>query len=153
VLEAKDVHGEIWKFRHIYRGMPRIHLLTTGWSSFVNHKKLFAGDSIVFLRTENGEIFVGIRRAKRRGVYGPESQSGCNSYPKNIALFCWAFPSYLRENENGLMRSGSNRNMNIVYDGWGKVRFEYVIKATSFAANGQPLRLLITHVRSIQILC
>ncbi|GFP83170.1 auxin response factor 10 [Phtheirospermum japonicum] len=45
---AKDVHGETWKFRHIYRGTPRRHLLTTGWSSFVNHKKLVAGDSIVF---------------------------------------------------------------------------------------------------------
>ncbi|KAD4384278.1 hypothetical protein E3N88_24446 [Mikania micrantha] len=30
---AKDVHGEIWKFRHIYRGTPRRHLLTTGWST------------------------------------------------------------------------------------------------------------------------
>ncbi|XP_021289733.1 auxin response factor 18-like [Herrania umbratica] len=36
---AKDVHGETWKFRHIYRGTPRRHLLTTGWSTFVNHKK------------------------------------------------------------------------------------------------------------------
>lgn len=35
---AKDVHGEIWKFRHIYRGTPRRHLLTTGWSNFVNQK-------------------------------------------------------------------------------------------------------------------
>ncbi|RYQ99943.1 hypothetical protein Ahy_B07g087962 [Arachis hypogaea] len=47
---AKDVHGQCWKFRHIYRGTPRRHLLTTGWSNFVNHKKLVAGDSIVFLR-------------------------------------------------------------------------------------------------------
>ncbi|CAA0814453.1 Auxin response factor 16 [Striga hermonthica] len=37
---AKDVHGQIWKFRHIYRGTPRRHLLTTGWSNFVNQKKL-----------------------------------------------------------------------------------------------------------------
>ncbi|VFQ78824.1 unnamed protein product [Cuscuta campestris] len=62
---AKDVHGVSWKFRHIYRGTPRRHLLTTGWSNFVNQKKLVAGDSIVFLRAENGELFVGIRRAKR----------------------------------------------------------------------------------------
>ncbi|CBI32737.3 unnamed protein product, partial [Vitis vinifera] len=62
---AKDVHGETWKFRHIYRGTPRRHLLTTGWSTFVNHKKLIAGDSIVFLRAENGDLCVGIRRAKR----------------------------------------------------------------------------------------
>ncbi|CBI16322.3 unnamed protein product, partial [Vitis vinifera] len=66
---AKDVHGEIWKFRHIYRGTPRRHLLTTGWSTFVNQKKLVAGDSIVFLRAENGDLCVGIRRAKR-GIAG-----------------------------------------------------------------------------------
>ncbi|XP_051119814.1 auxin response factor 18-like [Andrographis paniculata] len=64
---AKDVHGEVWKFRHIYRGTPRRHLLTTGWSSFVGRKKLVAGDSIVFLRAENGDLCVGIRRAKGGG--------------------------------------------------------------------------------------
>ncbi|MBA0784349.1 hypothetical protein Gotri_001933 [Gossypium trilobum] len=31
---AVDVHGQLWKFRHIYRGTPRRHLLTTGWSAF-----------------------------------------------------------------------------------------------------------------------
>ncbi|MFS7973218.1 putative transcription factor ARF family [Helianthus anomalus] len=62
---AKDVHGNIWKFRHIYRGTPRRHLLTTGWSTFVNKKKLVAGDSIVFLRADNGDICVGIRRVNR----------------------------------------------------------------------------------------
>ncbi|MFS7950038.1 putative transcription factor ARF family [Helianthus anomalus] len=62
---AKDVHGNIWKFRHIYRGTPRRHLLTTGWSTFVNKKNLVAGDSIVFLRAHNGDICVGIRRVNR----------------------------------------------------------------------------------------
>lgn len=61
---AKDVHGEVWKFRHIYRGTPRRHLLTTGWSTFLNQKKLVAGDSIVFLRADDGDLCVGIRRAK-----------------------------------------------------------------------------------------
>ncbi|XP_031482746.1 auxin response factor 18-like [Nymphaea colorata] len=72
---AKDVHGEVWKFRHIYRGTPRRHLLTTGWSTFVNQKRLVAGDSIVFLRTANGELCVGIRRASRGES---SSQSGWN---------------------------------------------------------------------------
>ncbi|MED6189359.1 hypothetical protein PIB30_095288 [Stylosanthes scabra] len=67
---AKDVHGQCWKFRHIYRGTPRRHLLTTGWSNFVNQKKLVAGDSIVFLRAENGDLCVGIRRAKKGGIGG-----------------------------------------------------------------------------------
>ncbi|CAK7351027.1 unnamed protein product [Dovyalis caffra] len=70
---AKDVHGETWKFRHIYGGTPRRHLLTTGWSTFVNHKKLVAGDSIVFLRAENGDLCVGVGRAKRGIGGGPES--------------------------------------------------------------------------------
>ena len=65
---AKDVQGQIWKFRHIDRGTPRRHLLTTGWSSFVNQKKLVARDSVVFLRTLKGELCVGIRRAKGRTV-------------------------------------------------------------------------------------
>nr|XP_016510734.1 PREDICTED: auxin response factor 18-like [Nicotiana tabacum]XP_016510735.1 PREDICTED: auxin response factor 18-like [Nicotiana tabacum]XP_016510736.1 PREDICTED: auxin response factor 18-like [Nicotiana tabacum] len=72
---AKDVHGAIWKFRHIYRGTPRRHLLTTGWSSFVNQKKLVAGDSVVFLRAENGDLCVGIRRVKRGGIGGMELNS------------------------------------------------------------------------------
>ncbi|GFP89131.1 auxin response factor 18 [Phtheirospermum japonicum] len=64
-IHVKDVHGEIWTFRHIYRGTPRRHLLTTGWSNFVNHKKLIAGDSVVFMRAgPNGDLCVGIRRAK-----------------------------------------------------------------------------------------
>ncbi|KAI4994979.1 hypothetical protein ZWY2020_034882 [Hordeum vulgare] len=41
-----------FKFRHIYRGTPLRHLLTTGWSNFVNEKKLLAGDSIVFLHCQ-----------------------------------------------------------------------------------------------------
>ncbi|KAH7332440.1 hypothetical protein KP509_20G087500 [Ceratopteris richardii] len=64
-LRAKDLHGHEWKFRHTYRGHPRRHLLTTGWSMFVSQKKLVAGDAVIFLRGENGDLMVGIRRAKR----------------------------------------------------------------------------------------
>ncbi|KAB2081951.1 hypothetical protein ES319_A05G165900v1 [Gossypium barbadense] len=62
-LVAKDLHGLEWRFRHIYRGQPRRHLLTTGWSAFVNKKKLVSGDAVLFLRGENGELRLGIRRA------------------------------------------------------------------------------------------
>ncbi|XXG61452.1 hypothetical protein AAC387_Pa05g0063 [Persea americana] len=62
-LTAKDLHGNEWKFRHIYRGQPRRHLLTTGWSTFVNKKKLVSGDAVLFLRGEDGELRLGIRRA------------------------------------------------------------------------------------------
>lgn len=62
-LVAKDLHGTEWRFRHIYRGQPRRHLLTTGWSAFVNKKKLVSGDAVLFLRGDDGELRLGIRRA------------------------------------------------------------------------------------------
>lgn len=94
-LIARDLHDNVWTFRHIYRGMfslqpfeslavepltlslpiiimfslsfhfstsasnswfpftpgqPKRHLLTTGWSLFVSGKRLFAGDSVLFIR-------------------------------------------------------------------------------------------------------
>lgn len=65
-LVAKDLHGVEWTFRHIFRGQPKRHLLTTGWSTFVNAKKLVVGDSFIFFRGENGELRVGFRRAMRQ---------------------------------------------------------------------------------------
>ncbi|XP_066362521.1 auxin response factor 14-like isoform X2 [Miscanthus floridulus] len=62
-LVAKDLHGVKWRFRHIYRGQPRRHLLTTGWSSFINKKKLVSGDAVLFLRGNDGELRLGVRRA------------------------------------------------------------------------------------------
>ncbi|KAG8068030.1 hypothetical protein GUJ93_ZPchr0005g15723 [Zizania palustris] len=62
-LTAMDLHGTKWKFRHIYRGQPRRHLLTTGWSSFVNRKKLVSGDAVLFLRGDDGQLRLGVRRA------------------------------------------------------------------------------------------
>ncbi|XP_059625358.1 auxin response factor 23-like, partial [Cornus florida] len=64
-LVAKDLNGFEWHFRHIYRGQPRRHLLTSGWSTFVSAKKLVAGDACIFLRGENGELYVGVRRATK----------------------------------------------------------------------------------------
>ncbi|GAV91793.1 AUX_IAA domain-containing protein/B3 domain-containing protein/Auxin_resp domain-containing protein [Cephalotus follicularis] len=61
-LIARDLHGYEWRFKHIFRGQPRRHLLTTGWSTFVSSKRLVAGDTFVFLRGENGELRVGVRR-------------------------------------------------------------------------------------------
>ncbi|XP_062095792.1 auxin response factor 3-like [Humulus lupulus] len=72
-LLAKDLHGLEWRFRHIYRGQPRRHLLTTGWSAFVNKKKLVSGDAVLFLRGDDGELRLGIRRAAQ--------VKGCGSFP------------------------------------------------------------------------
>ncbi|KAK9134138.1 hypothetical protein Syun_013468 [Stephania yunnanensis] len=65
-LIAFDLHGNEWHFRHIFRGQPRRHLLTTGWSVFVSAKRLVAGDAFIFQRGENGELRVGVRRLMRQ---------------------------------------------------------------------------------------
>ncbi|KAL6128548.1 hypothetical protein ACLB2K_071903 [Fragaria x ananassa] len=72
-LAAKDLHGYEWKFKHIFRGQPRRHLLTTGWSTFVTSKRLVAGDAFVFLRGVNGELGVGFRRLARQQTPMPSS--------------------------------------------------------------------------------
>lgn len=141
---AKDVHGETWKFRHIYRGTPRRHLLTTGWSTFVNHKKLVAGDSIVFLRAENGDLCVGIRRAKRGIGGGPESSSGWNPAGGNCAVPYGGFSAFLRDEENKLLRNGNGNSstLNGGLMGKGKVRPESVVEAATLASNGQPFEVV-----------
>ncbi|KAH9305874.1 hypothetical protein KI387_010278, partial [Taxus chinensis] len=65
-LVARDLHDHVWTFRHIYRGQPKRHLLTTGWSVFVSAKRLFAGDSVLFIRDEKSQLLLGIRRANRQ---------------------------------------------------------------------------------------
>ncbi|KAI5395587.1 auxin response factor 18 isoform X2 [Lathyrus oleraceus] len=138
---AKDVHGETWKFRHIYRGTPRRHLLTTGWSTFVNHKKLLAGDSIVFLRAENGDLCVGIRRAKKGIGGGHEDPSGWNPVGEKFPL------PWFAQNENQMMRNVNNNNNNGFNSsanvmGREKVRPESVLEAVTLAANKQPFEVV-----------
>ncbi|KAK8333979.1 hypothetical protein V6Z11_A10G241800 [Gossypium hirsutum] len=132
---AKDVHGEVWKFRHIYRGTPRRHLLTTGWSNFVNHKKLVAGDSIVFLRADNGDLCVGIRRAKR-GLGGGHEFPGWNSVSGTSGSQVGSYSPFLTEGESKLMRKDCNG------DPRGRIRADSVIEAASHAASGQPFEVV-----------
>ncbi|MFS7986623.1 putative transcription factor B3-Domain family [Helianthus anomalus] len=49
-LSAYDLHRTEWRFKNIFRGQLRRHLLTTGWSTFLTNKQLVDGDSFVFLR-------------------------------------------------------------------------------------------------------
>jgi len=126
---AKDMHGQCWKFRHIYRGTPRRHLLTTGWSNFVNQKRLVAGDSIVFLRAENGDLCVGIRRAKKGIGGGTEFSSGGWNNP----LFGGGF---LCGSESNLM-SGGDHEMLV-----GRVAAESVVEAVTCAVNGRPFEVV-----------
>ena len=66
--------------------------LMIGWSTFVNHKKLMVGDSIVFLRVENGDLCVRIWRAKREIGGEPEMVSGCNLAGRNYVMPYGGFP-------------------------------------------------------------
>ncbi|ONM22531.1 hypothetical protein ZEAMMB73_Zm00001d006004 [Zea mays] len=79
-LVAKDLHGTEWRFRHIYRGQPHRHLLTTGWSAFVN-KKLVSRDAVLFLRGDNGELRLGVRRAAqlKNGSAFPALYNQCSN--------------------------------------------------------------------------
>nr|CAB3487672.1 unnamed protein product [Digitaria exilis] len=121
-LSARDVHGEEWTFRHIYRGTPRRHLLTTGWSNFVNKKRLLPGDSLVFVRGEDGGIHVGLRRAKR---------AFCDDDGGSVAV--------RRALVRGNAAGGGVRSP---ADG-GKVRPEEVAAAARLAAAGKPFE--VTH--------
>ncbi|KAK4482066.1 hypothetical protein RD792_011583 [Penstemon davidsonii] len=129
---VKDVHGDIWKFRHIYRGTPRRHLLTTGWSNFVNRKKLIAGDSIVFFRADNGDLCVGIRRANRGISGGSEVSNGWNVGPSSFLYP--GLSSFL--SENGKKGNGGCDNDK------GNVRGESVIEAANLAALGEPFEVV-----------
>ncbi|XP_076897397.1 auxin response factor 6-like isoform X2 [Bidens hawaiensis] len=72
-LIARDLHDNEWKFRHIFRGQPKRHLLTTGWSVFVSAKRLVAGDSVLFIWNEKNQLMLGIRRANRPQTVMPSS--------------------------------------------------------------------------------
>ncbi|CAG7869865.1 unnamed protein product [Brassica rapa] len=62
-INATDIHGHEWKFKHALKGTPKRHLFTSGWNEFAKAKKLVVGDSFIFLRGENGESRVGIKKA------------------------------------------------------------------------------------------
>ncbi|PIA44594.1 hypothetical protein AQUCO_01700295v1 [Aquilegia coerulea] len=64
-LVTKDLHGVEWRFRHVFRGAPKRHLLTSGWSTFVSAKKIEPGDNFIFLCGENGDYRIGVRRSKK----------------------------------------------------------------------------------------
>lgn len=71
-LAMRDPEGGRWQFRHIYRGTPRRHLLTTGWSKFVNANLLVAGDHVVFMRRPDGQLLIGLRLSPRYPFVEPD---------------------------------------------------------------------------------
>ncbi|XP_073294877.1 auxin response factor 5-like [Primulina huaijiensis] len=78
-LIVRDLHDNTWTFRHIYRGQPKRHLLTTGWSMFVGAKRLRAGDAVLFIRDEKSQLLLGVRRANRQQTTLPSSVLSADS--------------------------------------------------------------------------
>jgi hypothetical protein len=153
IVLAKDVHGKVWKFRHIYRGTPRRHLLTTGWSNFVNHKKLVAGDAIVFLRSANGDLCVGVRRSTK-GNSGGDFSSACASWHQLASASISAtrslsWGSSMVDNSYNFMDNGSGiplvsrpkTDMHTPSNGFARnqarVTPESVVEAVTLAASGE----------------
>lgn len=129
-LSVTDVHGGVWEFRHIYRGTPRRHLLTTGWSKFVNHKKLIAGDSVVFMRRRSGEIFVGIRRASRA------TSVDCSRWSCGVAGGGGGALRLKMEDDNG-----GGKSEGFPRDGKGRVSAQSVAESVELAAQDLPFEI------------
>nr|DAD24393.1 TPA_asm: hypothetical protein HUJ06_025857 [Nelumbo nucifera] len=127
-ISVKDVHGVVWEFRHIYRGTPRRHLLTTGWSKFVNHKKLVAGDSVVFMKNQSGELSVGIRRTAR-------SNGSVDCIRWNYHVGAAANSSTKLEEEFGCGEAFSRSSR-------GRVPAESVVEAAELAGANRPFEVI-----------
>ncbi|XP_043712769.1 auxin response factor 17-like isoform X3 [Telopea speciosissima] len=125
-IDVTDVHGMVWEFRHIYRGTPRRHLLTTGWSKFVNHKKLVAGDSVVFMKNRRGELFVGVRRTARFAGSFDSMRWNCQYIGASVGVKVEEFG-----NSEGFTRTGK-----------GKVSPESVVEAAELAGAGMPFEIV-----------
>ncbi|XP_077240101.1 auxin response factor 17-like [Tasmannia lanceolata] len=121
-ISVRDVHGNVYEFRHIYRGTPRRHLLTTGWSKFVNKKMLVAGDSVVFMKNRSGELFVGIRRSERMSEV-PDSGR-------------WSYQIPVVVEEGFSVGEGFSRI------GKGKVPAESVVEAAELAGAGRVFEIV-----------
>ncbi|CAI8614597.1 unnamed protein product [Vicia faba] len=142
-ISATDVHGQTWEFKHVYRGTPKRHLLTTNWSDFVTDKLLVSGDSLVFLRAENGDLHIGIRRSTRRNEIGfnpsskrkPGSEIGIRIGPSYLGL-----TSSSGEKDNKLQKNDKEKGLKISDKimGRGKVKAEDVIEAVRLGVNMQP---------------
>ncbi|KAJ3692646.1 hypothetical protein LUZ60_011741 [Juncus effusus] len=89
-LIVRDLHDNVWTFRHIYRGQPKRHLLTTGWSLFVGTKRLKAGDSVLFIRDEKSQLLVGVRRAQNRQQQSQPSSSVLSTDSMHLGILAAA---------------------------------------------------------------
>ncbi|KAE9603897.1 hypothetical protein Lal_00001601 [Lupinus albus] len=138
-LRFNDLHGNVWEFRHIYRGTPRRHLLTTGWSKFVNFKNIVAGDSVVFMKNTKGELFAGIRRAKRTSTRSCGREGSGTDWSAMMLAVGGARKRDVDEEkkqEDKVVKAGFSRS------GKGKLAPEKVAEAAELAAQGMPFEVV-----------
>ncbi|XP_010912479.1 auxin response factor 18 [Elaeis guineensis] len=135
-VTIRDIHGKVWTFRHIYRGTPRRHLLTTGWSKFVNAKKLVAGDSVVFIKNRHGLLYVGIRRASRSCAGGPHDYF--RYAPQAAAPPAAAAPDCRSGRSEMNMGTGKGFSRNAR----GRIPAEAVLEAVRLAEMGRPFEVV-----------
>ncbi|CAI8585269.1 unnamed protein product [Vicia faba] len=134
-----DFHGETWEFKHVYRGMPKRHLLSTGWRVFVTNKLLVSGDSLVFARAENSDLHIGILRSKRLNDFGFNPSS--KSKPGNEIGIRLVPPHGELKSSSGEKDDKPQKNELSISDkvmGIGKVKAEDVIEAVKLGVNMQP---------------
>ncbi|TQE10952.1 hypothetical protein C1H46_003367 [Malus baccata] len=95
-LVAKDLQGYEWHFRHVYRGQPKRHLLTSGWRTFVAAKRIVAGDACIFARLlAYGLYFQG-------RIVAAETESSCSGMdvvlirdsPHWVFIAIWIYSKY-----------------------------------------------------------
>uniref|UniRef100_A0A0E0MG23 Auxin response factor n=1 Tax=Oryza punctata TaxID=4537 RepID=A0A0E0MG23_ORYPU len=69
-LRVTDLHGGRWEFGHTWSDTDteRSHTLAAGWSAFIKAKRLFVGDTVIFMRRPGGELLVGVRRNTYGGM-------------------------------------------------------------------------------------
>ncbi|XP_062074814.1 auxin response factor 16-like [Humulus lupulus] len=150
-LRARDVQGRIWRFRHVYRGRPLRHLLTTGWSKFVNAKKLVAGDSIVFSKADNGEVSVGIRRVKRESRVGRKrAESAIEAVNNGTTEFCVeataVYAAVMRKSQ-----LGPGARFKMAFESEDSSRVSWFMGSINSDVDDQPSRWLDSLWRLLQV--
>ncbi|KAL7243671.1 hypothetical protein ACSBR1_015977 [Camellia fascicularis] len=70
-------------------GQPQMHQLQRGWSDFVSSKRHVARDAFIFLRGENGELRIGVRRAMRQQANIPSSVISSNNMHIGVLATAW----------------------------------------------------------------
>ncbi|KAI3822015.1 hypothetical protein L1987_09596 [Smallanthus sonchifolius] len=108
-MVAKDVHGDIWKFKYLF---------ITDLSIFVHLKVFLAGDSGVLMRADTSDLFVEIICANRVGISEPNSALDWHSF-------------FSQETGHKLIQKGKSINSS----GKRTVGLEGVFDTTSLATN------------------